>query len=88
VEDKWKRNKSLTLAESRIYKRCKASLVEVEEKYIKKSGDVKNLGTVGATLADGVAPMFSICDRYADNVSHEAGLARFWQNVWQNKLNI
>ena len=46
------------------------------------------LGTVGATLADGVAPLFSICDRYADNVSHEAGLARFWQNVWQNKLNI
>ena len=34
-QDKWKRNKSLPLAESRIYKRCKASLVEVEEKYIK-----------------------------------------------------
>ena len=70
MEDKWKRNKSLPLAGSRIYKRCKASLVEVEEKYIKKSGDVKNLGTVGETLTDGVAPLFSICDRYADNVSH------------------
>jgi hypothetical protein len=31
----------LPLAESRIYKRLKASLVEVEEKYIKKFGDVK-----------------------------------------------
>jgi hypothetical protein len=41
VEVKWKRNKSLPLAESRIYKRCKASLVEVEEKFIKKFGDVK-----------------------------------------------
>ena len=32
----------LPLAESRIYKRCEASLVEVEEKYIKIFVDIKN----------------------------------------------
>jgi hypothetical protein len=42
VEEKWKRNKSIPLAGSHIYKRLKASLVEVEEKSIKKFGDVKN----------------------------------------------
>jgi hypothetical protein len=42
VEEKWKRNMALPLAESHIYKRLKASLVEVEEKSIKKFGDIKN----------------------------------------------
>jgi hypothetical protein len=42
VELKWNRNIALPLAGSHIYKRVKASLVEVEEKYIKKFGDIKN----------------------------------------------